>query len=661
MLGKRTLLKKLQARVEPGQSRQGRSGIPYAAHAVQNCFADTRRRAADGVEPKGHFYEVISSHNQRLAYDAQARSIVTMTEPDNASTHRLVSYSPSKGVGLCAFLGEPAPDWLVIGRSGRAYGAPVFLQSKVVGENELYAFLYLGNRRYLSSPPTPPGAQMKVIANRIEAKSWEFFSIVPTDADYNCRLKAHILDNFLENTKRIDFIIDVLTNEKDIAAWTLNTLSLLLSDSELAALVQAMLDAPSLMFSMRHLFEDDVWASIGFSEVFRVLSEAPEAEVIRTTNGFLPYTLDHLCEDGFFGEHVSLSYRVNMHARRLVRPARNLCVLASARNEGIYLIEWIAYHKTIGADGIILYSNNNDDGSDVLLSHLAMSGEITWIRNNVGVGRSAQRKAYGHALSLLPDILSYEWALLIDIDEFFVFDRSIFPSLSSYLNFHAMRQTDAVAHNWVFLSSDGQREWLDAPLTSRFKKQLNKGRPDPHVKTLLRTNCFGHSSPHFPRTPQSSDFIFRDSLGRIHSYKNSTADIDFAPAFSDFPARENACVYHYFFKSAEEFLWKISRSRGDHALRLETTIGNAEHSLIENFLQHYVSNDTISSPTLQQCSPDLQNELDRLRSLPGVRKAEEDCKARFTAGLDRLKAELSSADHNVLGDAGARLKKIFFE
>ena len=46
------------------------------------------------------------------------------------------------------------------------------------------------------------------------------------------------------------------------------------------------------------------------------------------------------------------------------------------RNEGVYALEWLAYHQSLGIDEFFIYSNNNDEGSDALLKRLSGAGVI---------------------------------------------------------------------------------------------------------------------------------------------------------------------------------------------------------------------------------------------------------------------------------------------
>lgn len=105
------------------------------------------------------------------------------------------------------------------------------------------------------------------------------------------------------------------------------------------------------------------------------------------------------------------------------RPARHkVAVVVTARDEGIYLPEWIAHYRLTGVDHIFLYSNDNADGSDPLLAALAEAGMITLVRNLPAPGVNPQVKAYQHAILLLDALRDYRWVLFVDADEFLFFD-----------------------------------------------------------------------------------------------------------------------------------------------------------------------------------------------------------------------------------------------
>ncbi len=93
-------------------------------------------------------------------------------------------------------------------------------------------------------------------------------------------------------------------------------------------------------------------------------------------------------------------------------------VLFSAmKNEAPFILEWLAYHKAIGFDAIVVFSNNSDDGTTELLDALAEAGEITHIQQELAPGSSAQ----GNAARLANEanlLQQGDWVIWIDADEF---------------------------------------------------------------------------------------------------------------------------------------------------------------------------------------------------------------------------------------------------
>lgn len=51
-------------------------------------------------------------------------------------------------------------------------------------------------------------------------------------------------------------------------------------------------------------------------------------------------------------------------------------LFTAVKNEAPFLLEWIAYHKVVGFDRLVVYSNDSTDGTTELLAALAGAGEI---------------------------------------------------------------------------------------------------------------------------------------------------------------------------------------------------------------------------------------------------------------------------------------------
>ena len=85
-----------------------------------------------------------------------------------------------------------------------------------------------------------------------------------------------------------------------------------------------------------------------------------------------------------------------------------IAIVCIAKDEDHYLREWLDYHNNIGFDDIYVYQNNWSFKEEVPdFVHL-----IDW------PGEVQQLNAYNDFISKFNK--EYDWALFIDVDEFFV-------------------------------------------------------------------------------------------------------------------------------------------------------------------------------------------------------------------------------------------------
>src|SRR5581483_718057 len=94
-----------------------------------------------------------------------------------------------------------------------------------------------------------------------------------------------------------------------------------------------------------------------------------------------------------------------------------VAICAIAKNESRYLGEWIAYHKLIGVDDILVYNHESDDDTGSVLEGFAPHG-VSAVDWSVPPRQKPQWLAYENGLERLRD--SADWIAFIDIDEFIV-------------------------------------------------------------------------------------------------------------------------------------------------------------------------------------------------------------------------------------------------
>jgi hypothetical protein len=303
------------------------------------------------------------------------------------------------------------------------------------------------------------------------------------------------------------------------------------------------------------------------------------------------------------------------------------CVVACARNEGPYLLDWIAYHRSIGFDHIFLYTNDNTDGSDELLGLLAQAGEITWFRNDTTPGTLPQFRAYAHALSVMPDILDYQWTLICDLDEYFGFDTQKFVSAPDFLEWQDLRKADAVALPWLIHVADARDSWRDTPVVRRLPQR--EATVNHHVKTVFRTHMMWGANPHHPDAIPGLRMQFLAETGLQHN----PLPPDHNPSLSHNPVAANAWIAHYIFRTAPELLQKIRRGRGDLDNRIWDKA--ARQQVITTFMRLTTACQLVHDPRTQRCAGHMEEWLARLQRIRGVTSCDAAIKRRFRIDMSQ--------------------------
>ena len=61
-------------------------------------------------------------------------------------------------------------------------------------------------------------------------------------------------------------------------------------------------------------------------------------------------------------------------------------IVTTMKNEGPFILEWIAYHLSIGFTGFTVFSNDCDDGTDQIIVRLQELGVACHVENKLKPG-----------------------------------------------------------------------------------------------------------------------------------------------------------------------------------------------------------------------------------------------------------------------------------
>ena len=152
-------------------------------------------------------------------------------------------------------------------------------------------------------------------------------------------------------------------------------------------------------------------------------------------------------------------------------------IIAIAKNEQLYIKEWIDYHLNIGFDTIII--GDNDDS--LILSDFASDKVI--IEDFTGV-KNVQTKAYTELFKKYRN--QFDWILFIDIDEFLVIQEgSVKDFLSCFPNDYIIRL------NMKHFTDNDELDVIDNNYSvfDRFKTEV-RCVDDYFVKSFIRGDIF---------------------------------------------------------------------------------------------------------------------------------------------------------------------------
>ncbi|MFE3836862.1 glycosyltransferase family 2 protein [Pseudogemmobacter sonorensis] len=285
--------------------------------------------------------------------------------------------------------------------------------------------------------------------------------------------------------------------------------------------------------------------------------------------------------------------------------------VTAMRDEGPFVLEWLAWHRLLGVTDFLILTNDCRDGTDRLLDALAQEGVLTHLPNRPPEGKSIQWQALKTAWRH-PARKAADWMLFSDVDEFPMIHAGEhrFADLLAALP----GETQAVAMAWRLFGASGVVAFQDRPVTGQFLRSAPPEMLHPvgasYFKTLFRPEAFAQPGVHRPaRGKDQAAAAWVDGSGRPLPEALAARDkrLSLLP-LSDH--RRLVELHHYSLRSVQSFLVKA-----DRGLANRRTKGIDLHYWVErNF-------NTVENKAALALAQPLAAEIARLRTLPGVEAA----------------------------------------
>ena len=293
--------------------------------------------------------------------------------------------------------------------------------------------------------------------------------------------------------------------------------------------------------------------------------------------------------------------------------SRRVTIVTTMKNEGPFILEWLAFHRMIGVTDFLVYTNDCTDGTDTMLALLEEKGLVQHrenpFRQHPGLKpqHAALQAADGEAI-----VQAADWLICMDVDEF-INIRCGGGRLDDL--FAAVADANMISLTWRLFGNSDIHEYRDEPVIAQFTRAAPELIRKPHqawgFKTLYRNQgIFRKLGVHRPKGlhPQLVDEIrWVNGSGRPmpeHAYRNAWRSTLETYGY------DLVQLNHYAVRSAESFLVKRDRGRVNHVER--------DQGLAYWFR---MNNNAGEERSIQRLLPAFREELARLMADPEIAAA----------------------------------------
>ncbi|MEM1237348.1 MAG: glycosyltransferase family 2 protein [Pseudomonadota bacterium] len=239
------------------------------------------------------------------------------------------------------------------------------------------------------------------------------------------------------------------------------------------------------------------------------------------------------------------------------------------RNEAPFILEWVAYHRLIGVNDIIVFSNACTDGTDLILERLDELGLVRHLPNptamtggNMHIVAALRYLNYGSRLA------RSDWVISLDVDEFI--NVKVGEGKLEDL-FNAVPNANLFSLSQQNFGHGGEWEFDDKLQTQTFSYGWN--RTSSYTRSLNRrgTKTLTHISSQPESWGNHSPLFAAERIEKLRPVNGSGQDLSHVDMTKTVKALlepnygfELVQLNHYAVRTVDSYLLKVARGSSAH-------------------------------------------------------------------------------------------------
>ena len=333
------------------------------------------------------------------------------------------------------------------------------------------------------------------------------------------------------------------------------------------------------------------------------------------------------------------------------RPSNGkVTVVTAMKNEGPFILDWIAHNRAIGVERHLVYTNDCGDGTDRLLDLLSEAG-VSRRENPYRSTDNVPQHAALRAAENESAVTGADWLVTLDVDEYVDIHvgEGRIPDLLD-----AVPDAHVISMPWRLFGNADRHAFEDRPVTELFPLAAPEYAPRPlqawAFKSLYRNaGLFRRMGVHRPKGLATT---LQDGLRWVDGSGRPLPSAVWRGAWRMSKAHwgyDLVTLNHYAVRSAESFLVKRERGRVNHTDRAQ---GRA--------YWFRMNHNAEEASSIRRHDPRVAQEKAALLALPGVAAAHEAAVAWHRARIAALRQdrEYAALFQAITSDKYERLSRI---